>query len=105
MKELIDYARANPDKVAYGSNGMGSGHHFNGEQIQQYTGIRLRHIPYKGTVQSYIDIAAGEISMVIGNASAAKPFVKPAEAFQARIKEHIANAGKIARAANIKPSD
>ncbi|HSV81853.1 MAG TPA: tripartite tricarboxylate transporter substrate binding protein [Ramlibacter sp.] len=76
MKELIEYARANPDKVAFGTSGVGSGHHFNGEQIQQYTGIRLRHIPYKGGNENLLHLSSGELPMVIANASVAAPFLK-----------------------------
>ncbi|HSV81862.1 MAG TPA: tripartite tricarboxylate transporter substrate binding protein [Ramlibacter sp.] len=76
MKELIEYARANPDKVAFGTSGVGSGHHFTGEQMQQRTGIRLRHIPYKGGNENLLHLVSGELPMVIANASVAAPFLK-----------------------------
>ncbi|HSV81863.1 MAG TPA: tripartite tricarboxylate transporter substrate binding protein [Ramlibacter sp.] len=67
MKELIDYARANPDAVTYGTTGVGSNHHFNGEQIQQYTKIRLRHVPYKSSNENLLHLTSGLLSMVIAN--------------------------------------
>jgi tripartite-type tricarboxylate transporter receptor subunit TctC len=76
VKELIEYARANPDKVSYGTTGIGTTHHFNGEQVQFYSGARLRHIPYKPNNQNFIDAAAGEISMVIGNFGVGRPILK-----------------------------
>jgi tripartite-type tricarboxylate transporter receptor subunit TctC len=75
INELIAYARANPGKLAYGTSGVGTHHHFNGEQIQQYTGIRLVHVPYKATNQTFIDLAAGQLPMAIGNSVTAKPFL------------------------------
>ena len=76
VQELIDHARNNPDKVAYGTTGIGTTHHFNGEQVQFYTGVRLRHIPYKPNNQNFIDAAAGEIAMVIGNYGVSRPILK-----------------------------
>ena len=76
VKELIEYARANPGNVAYGTTGIGGTHHFNGEQLQAYTGVKLRHIPYKPNSQNYVDVVSGELPMVIGNPGIAAPFIK-----------------------------
>lgn len=76
IKELIEYARANPDKVAYGTTGVGTHHHFNGEQLQLLTGAQLRHIPYKANAQAFTDLVSGEIPMVIGILATAAPFMK-----------------------------
>ncbi|HSV81858.1 MAG TPA: tripartite tricarboxylate transporter substrate binding protein [Ramlibacter sp.] len=73
MKDLIAYARANPDAVAYGTTGVGSNHHFNGEQIQHHTKIRLRHVPYKSSNESLLHLSSGLLSMVIANSSVASP--------------------------------
>lgn len=76
MRELLDYAKANPNKVAYGTTGVGTHHHFNAEQIQQLTGVQLRHIPYKANAQAFQDLISGELPMVIGIAATATPFLK-----------------------------
>lgn len=76
MKELIDYARANPGKISYGTTGVGTHHHFNGEQIQQLLGIQFTHIPYKANAQAFQDLVAGGLPMVIGIAATAAPFLK-----------------------------
>ena len=47
--ELIDYARRNPGKLAYGTSGIGTDHHLNAELISQLAGIRLLHVPYKAS--------------------------------------------------------
>lgn len=76
MKELIEYARANPGKISYGTTGVGTHHHFNGEQIQQLLGIQFTHIPYKANAQAFQDLVAGGLPMVIGIAATAAPFLK-----------------------------
>lgn len=76
MKELIDYARANPGKVSYGTTGVGTHHHFNGEQIQQLLNIQFTHIPYKANAQAFQDLVSGGLPMVIGIAATAVPFLK-----------------------------
>ncbi|MFM9971105.1 MAG: Bug family tripartite tricarboxylate transporter substrate binding protein [Burkholderiales bacterium] len=76
LKELLEYAKANPSKLAYGTVGVGSYHHLNAEQIQMLTGVQLRHIPYKASAQANADLVGGEIPMVIGIAATALPFLK-----------------------------
>ncbi|MSQ21669.1 MAG: tripartite tricarboxylate transporter substrate binding protein, partial [Betaproteobacteria bacterium] len=61
LKELIEYARRNPGKVAYGTSGIGSPHHFSGEQIKLLTGANLIHLPYKASAQALLDTVAGQI--------------------------------------------
>jgi len=76
LAELIDYARANPGKVSYGTSGFGTSHHFTGEQIQQLTGVRLVHVPYKGGVGSMQAAMTGEVQMAIGFAATALPVIR-----------------------------
>ena len=45
MKEMIEYARANPGKLSYATSGIGSSHHLSGEQIQMLTGTTFTHVP------------------------------------------------------------
>ena len=61
FKELLDYAKANPDKVSYGTSGIGSQHHLGGEQIKLLTGARMVHVPYKAGAQALVDLAAGQL--------------------------------------------
>ena len=49
MKELVEYAKANPGKVTYGTPGAGSSLHLGVEQIAEKAGIKLTHVPFKGT--------------------------------------------------------
>jgi tripartite-type tricarboxylate transporter receptor subunit TctC len=69
MKELIEYAKANPDKVTYGSAGTGSSNHLAGLLFSQMTGVRMLHIPYKGGGPLIADILGGHVNIVFGTVS------------------------------------
>lgn len=60
-RELVDYARANPGKVNWGSSGTGGSPHFGLLVLQAATGIDVTHVPYKGAAPALVDIAAGQI--------------------------------------------
>jgi tripartite-type tricarboxylate transporter receptor subunit TctC len=64
LKGLIDYAKANPGKVNYGSSGIGMSFHLAGEMLAQKTGASLTHVPYKGTAQALQDLYAGRLQMM-----------------------------------------
>jgi tripartite-type tricarboxylate transporter receptor subunit TctC len=61
VQELIAYAKANPGKVSYGSAGIGTVSHVCGEYFASATGIKLVHIPYKGTGPALSDLIGGHI--------------------------------------------
>ena len=63
VKELVDYARANPGKVNYGSAGVGTVSHVSGVYFANAAGIQLTHIPYKGTGPALADLLGGHIPM------------------------------------------
>ena len=76
LRELIDYAKNNPGKIAYGTSGVGSEHHLSGEQIGQITGAKMVHIPYKASLQALLDAAAGRLPMAFTILAVALPQVK-----------------------------
>jgi tripartite-type tricarboxylate transporter receptor subunit TctC len=63
VPELIAYAKANPGKVNYGSAGVGTVGHVGGELLATRAGIKLTHIPYKGTGPAMTDLLGGHILM------------------------------------------
>jgi tripartite-type tricarboxylate transporter receptor subunit TctC len=63
VAELIAYAKANPGKVNYGSAGIGTVGHVAGEYFAIATGIKLTHIPYKGTGPAMTDLLGGHIPL------------------------------------------
>lgn len=73
-KELIDYAKANPGKLNYGSSGIGSSQHLGTIMLQQTTGIDVVHIPYKGTAPAETALVAGQVDFMMDN-PACFPFI------------------------------
>ena len=65
VKELVDYARANPGKVSFGSSGVGSAAHLTTELLKQTAGIEMVHIAYKGTAPALTALLAGDIQVLV----------------------------------------
>jgi len=63
IKELVDYAKANPGKVNYASAGYGTAPHLLAEMFRQMTGTDIVHVPYKGAVGGITDLLGGGIQM------------------------------------------
>jgi len=63
IKELVDYAKANPGKVNYASAGYGTAPHLLAEMFRQMTGADIVHVPYKGAVGGITDLLGGRIQM------------------------------------------
>jgi tripartite-type tricarboxylate transporter receptor subunit TctC len=63
VAELITYAKANPGKVSFGSAGVGTASHVSGEYFATAAGIKLVHVPYKGTGPALTDLIGGHIPM------------------------------------------
>jgi tripartite-type tricarboxylate transporter receptor subunit TctC len=76
LKEMIAYAKANPNAISFGVPGMGSSPHLAGELMQYMAGFKMIPVPYKGTGQSVIDTIAGRVPLVIGSVTALVPHVK-----------------------------
>ena len=74
VRELIAYAKANPGKVVYASQGNGSTSHLSAQMFASMAGIELTHIPYKGEGPALVDIVAGRVDIFIGNIAAALRF-------------------------------
>jgi tripartite-type tricarboxylate transporter receptor subunit TctC len=74
--ELIAYAKANPGKVTYASQGNGSTSHLSAQMLATMAGIEMVHVPYKGEGPALVDITAGRVDIFIGNISAALRFEK-----------------------------
>ncbi|OQW58272.1 MAG: hypothetical protein A4S14_08040 [Proteobacteria bacterium SG_bin9] len=65
LGEFVTYAKANPEKVSFGSAGAGSASHITGEYFASIAGIKIVHIAYKGTGPAMADVLGGHIPMVI----------------------------------------
>ncbi|MBC7781991.1 MAG: tripartite tricarboxylate transporter substrate binding protein [Proteobacteria bacterium] len=76
LKELIDYARANPGAVSFGSSGIGGTPHLSGELLQQLTGIKLGHVPYKGDGPAMADLMGGHIQAAFAAGASSVPQIR-----------------------------
>ncbi|WP_454736289.1 Bug family tripartite tricarboxylate transporter substrate binding protein [Cupriavidus necator] len=65
LKELVAYAKANPDKLNYASSGNGSLQHVSTELLNQMAGTKITHVPYKGTGPAMTDLLGGSVDLTI----------------------------------------
>ncbi len=75
VRELIDYAKANPGKVSFGSAGVGTSHHLTGEKFKLDAGIDMIHVPYRGSPPAHTDLIGGQIQLMFDNIVALMPHV------------------------------
>lgn len=75
VSELVDYAKANPGKVSYGSAGVGGSNHLSGELLAARTGTKMLHVPYKGNAPAMTDVIGGQISMMFDIISTARSYI------------------------------
>lgn len=76
LKELVDYAKANPDKVSFASSGPSSVQRMAAEMLRKEANVRLLHVPYKGSGPAMTDLVGGQVDMMIETVPAAQSFVK-----------------------------
>jgi len=73
FKQFVDYVKASPGKHAYGSFGSGTTAHFAGETILNAAGLKMTHVPYKGSAPAMTDLIGGQIPFSVDTVSAAIP--------------------------------
>jgi len=76
VREFIDYAKANPGRVNFGSLGNGTSHHLTGEKLKLDAGISMQHVPYKGSSAAHLDLMGGQIQVMFDNIVALMPHFK-----------------------------
>jgi len=76
MKDLINLAKANPGTLSYGSTGIGGGGHLAGVRLEQVSGTKLIHVPYKGGAAIWTDLLGGQLSFTFEAVVTALPMVK-----------------------------
>jgi len=75
IKELIAYAKANPGKLNFGTSGTGGLQHFAGEMFAYMAGIKLVHVPYKGTAAVIPAMLAGDVQLGFGTLFGVRPHI------------------------------
>jgi len=76
VQELIAYAKAKPGELNFGSSGTGSPQFLGGTLMQQLSGTKMNHVPYKGAAPAVIDLLAGRIQIWIGAANSLLPHIR-----------------------------
>ncbi len=76
VKDLIALARTRPGQITFGSAGRGSGSHVGGELFNMLAGVRLLHVPYKGSALVTTALLSGEVAVAFTNPTASTPHVK-----------------------------
>ena len=73
LRELIAYAKANPGKLSFGSQGAGSTAHLSASELEVLTGIKMVHVPYRGALPALNDVIAGHIDMFFDTLTTSVP--------------------------------
>ena len=67
VAEFIAYAKANPDKINVASSGNGTSIHLSGELFKMMTGVKMTHVPYKGSAPMLTDLLGGQVQVTFDN--------------------------------------
>lgn len=67
VAEFIAYAKANPDKINMASSGNGTSIHLSGELFKMMTGVKMTHVPYKGSAPMVTDLLGGQVQVTFDN--------------------------------------
>lgn len=76
LAELIAYAKGRPGQLNYASSGVGSANHVDTEVFASLAGIKLLHVPYRGTADGYRALLANEVQIMFGAITSALPYIK-----------------------------
>jgi tripartite-type tricarboxylate transporter receptor subunit TctC len=76
VKELVAYSKAHPDKMAYSSGGNGTAAHIGMAYLCHETGMKMVHVPYRGTAPSVTDLISGQVQVTMTGWPGAGPHVK-----------------------------
>ncbi|HWA12483.1 MAG TPA: tripartite tricarboxylate transporter substrate binding protein [Burkholderiales bacterium] len=76
VRELIDYSKANPDRLVMASGGNGTTGHLGGELFKSMTGARMLHVPYKSSPQAINDVISGEAQVIFDNLTSLTPYAR-----------------------------
>ena len=76
LQQLLSLAREQPNKLFYGSAGVGASNHLSGELLAAKAGVKLTHVPYKGNLPAMTDVIGGQLSMMFDIVSTARGFIQ-----------------------------
>jgi tripartite-type tricarboxylate transporter receptor subunit TctC len=64
VRELVAFAKANPDKISFGSAGTGTTQHLAGEMVKMIEGVQMQHVPYRGAAAAVPDLLSGQLQLM-----------------------------------------
>ena len=76
VQEFIELLKANPDKYSFGSAGAGTSQHISGEMFKTLAGVKMQHIPYRGSGQMLPELLGGTLPVAFDNVASAIPHIK-----------------------------
>ncbi len=76
VEQLIAKAKAEPGRITFASSGNGTSPHLSGELLAHMAGVRLLHVPYKGSSPAVVDLLAGQVLTMFGPASTVLPHIR-----------------------------
>lgn len=80
VAELLEYAKAHPDAVSFGSAGVGASNHLSAELLKLQAKAPMLHVPYRGNSPAMMDVVSGKITFMFDITSTAIPFIKSGQA-------------------------
>jgi tripartite-type tricarboxylate transporter receptor subunit TctC len=75
LREVIEYARANPGKLVIATSGIGTGQHISALLLKRLANVDLLEIAYKGAQPAYVDLLGGRVDLFFDNTTTARPFI------------------------------
>jgi tripartite-type tricarboxylate transporter receptor subunit TctC len=76
IAEFIDYAKANPGRISYASAGNGTTIHLSAELFMAMTGIKMQHVPYRGSAPALTDMISGQVHVMFDNLLSSMPHLQ-----------------------------
>jgi tripartite-type tricarboxylate transporter receptor subunit TctC len=76
VAEFIAYAKANPDKINWATSGNGTSVHLSGELFKLMTGVKLTHVPYRGSAPALTDMLSGQVHVMFDNMPPSLPHIQ-----------------------------
>ena len=100
LRDLVEYGKANPGKLNYGSVGIGSSLHLSAEMFNNMAGIRAEHVPFAGGAQVMNDIVAGRVDYVLtpGLLAATQTQMRPLAVIERKRRESLPDVPAVAEA-------
>jgi tripartite-type tricarboxylate transporter receptor subunit TctC len=76
VPEFIAYAKANPNRISYGSAGTGSSNHLSGELLKMMAGVPMVHVPYRGAAPALTDVISGQVQLIFSSVTSTVEYIK-----------------------------